>query len=148
MENQDKNYDLSTVIPHYYMHQYCTHLFWTVKIIFWVLGVLFLLSEHKYNPYKQFPLKMKWTYLKYWGKMKKEKAEILYRQKPKIFLKGFFCVPYTWGQFVCTSEWTLAIMLLALQIIWNLGPGVAMMSLYGSSCVSSIACCFLRTKKL
>jgi hypothetical protein len=68
-------------------------------------------------------------------------------QKSKNFLKGF-CVPYTWGQFVRPSERTLGTVPLALQIIWNLGPGVAMMSLYGSSCDSSIACCFLRTKKL
>lgn len=59
--------------------------------------------------------------------MKKEKAKILYKQKSKNFLKGFGAL-HT-GAIVCTSELTLARMHLAPQIIWNLGPGVAMMSL-------------------
>lgn len=78
--------------------------------------------------------------------MKKEKAKILYKQKSKNFLKGFWCP--THGAILRPSELTLALKRLAPQMMWNLGPGVAMMSLYGSSCVSSMACCFLRTKKL
>lgn len=60
--------------------------------------------------------------------MKNEKGRLI--DKNLDFVKGF-CVPYTWGQFVHTSEMNTSYNAskLPVQIMWNLGPGVAMMSL-------------------
>lgn len=56
----------------------------------------------------------------------KKKAETLY--KDLNFLKGFVC-PTHGGDLYTLVKRTLAITLVAAQIMWNLGPGVAMMSL-------------------
>lgn len=71
------------------MHQYCTHLFWLIKSS----GFLGYCSLQEYNPSpnKQFPFKDGGQIRNTGGKMKKEKAKILYKQKSKNFLIGFWC---------------------------------------------------------
>lgn len=71
--------------------------------VFWVLGVLSL-QEYNPDPNKQFPLKDGGQIRNTGGEMKKEKAKILYKQKSKNFLIGFWCPTHGGNLYVLVSQ--------------------------------------------